>query len=184
MWPLDRSSSYFVREPRGISMKTSTLSSAAPRARGLASARAALLTTCVLPRVLRRRYDHRDLALWPRGSIPSGKVGRRAADDLLVDLGQLARDRDARVRRDRRDVREEVCDAERTFVEDRGAALIEQLRDLPPPRAALLLGEADDRELPRRQAGRDEGGGPGGRPRHRDHLGAGRDAGRHERPPG
>src|SRR5207302_11312606 len=92
MWPLDRSSSYFVREPRGISMKTSTLSSAAPRARRLGSARAALLTTCVLPRVLRRRHDHRDLALWPQGCIRSGKVGRRAAHDLLVVLAQPARD--------------------------------------------------------------------------------------------
>src|SRR5438270_3875878 len=177
MKPVERSSSYFVREPRGISTNTSTLSVEAARARRrVGSARAALLATFVLPRVLRRRRDDdRDLALRARGSITSGEVRRRAADDLFVDLRELARDHDPRRGAHRGGVRQQVAHAIRTLVEDDRPALREQPRDLASPRAALLPGEPDEGELAGREPRRDERRDRRGRPRHRDDVVAGGD---------
>src|SRR5258708_13197074 len=78
MWPLFLSSSYFAREPRGISTNTSTTS-------GFAFA------GMDPPRVgVRGRDDDGDLALRTLGSIPSGKVLRRAAHAGLCPLRELA----------------------------------------------------------------------------------------------
>src|SRR5712691_7120225 len=140
-------------------MKTSTLSLVAPRARRPGSARAALLATYVLPCLLRsRRDEHRDLALRARGSIPSGEVRRRPACDLLVDLRELACDRDTRLRIHGGEVGEEIRDPVRALVKDDRPALGEEVLDLATARAALLLRESDERELARRQPGRDERG--------------------------
>src|SRR5260221_11920182 len=103
MWPLFLSSSYFAREPRGISTNTSTTSGFA-------------FVGMRPPRVgVRGRDDDGDLALRTLGSIPSGKVLRRAAHECLVDLRELAGDDDARIGRDRGEILQEVAGAVRTL---------------------------------------------------------------------
>src|SRR5947209_3150558 len=103
MRPVFWSSSYFWREPRGISTRTSTLRSWLR------------LLTLPLPR-LGRRDDDRDLALWADGSIVRGEIGRRPSDDLLVQLRHLACDRDPCVGRDGREVCEQVRDPIRALI--------------------------------------------------------------------
>src|SRR5438128_8027784 len=146
MRPVFWSSSYFVREPRGISTRTSTLRSWLP------------LLTLALPCVLCRRHDHRDLAFRALGSIVPGKGRCRAADDLFVELRHLARHRDARVGRDRREVGEQVTHAIRALIDDERSATREELRELAAARAALLLRKAHEGELACRQPRRDERG--------------------------
>src|SRR5712691_2720531 len=165
MRPVFWSSTYFVREPRGISTRMSTLRSWLP------------LLTLALPWVLRRRHDHRDLAFRALGSIVRGKRRCRAADDLFVELRHLARHRDARVRSDRREVGQQITHAIRAFIDDERAATGEELGQLAPARAALLLGETDEREFARRQSRRDERGDSRRGPGHRDYLVPRRDRG-------
>src|SRR5258708_21219210 len=166
MWPVFWSSSYFAREPRGISTKTSTCLGFA-----LVGIRPPWAT-------VRRRDDDRDLPLRAIGSIPSSEVLRRSAHELLVDLRELARDHDARVRRDGREVLEEVGGAERALVHDDRPALGEERPERLPPLAALLREEPEERERPGREARRDERSdgrcGPGDR-RHGVAGGDGRD---------
>src|SRR2546426_3092580 len=158
MRPVFWSNSYFVREPRGISTRTSTLRSWLP------------LLTLALPWVVRRRHDHRDLAFRALGSIVRGKRRCRAADDLFVDFSHLARHRDARVGSDRREVGQQITHAIRAFVDDERAATSEELGQPRPGRAALLLGETDEGEFARRKSRRDERGDGRRGPRHRDDL--------------
>src|SRR5213593_1798038 len=163
MRPVFWSSSYFVREPRGISTRTSTLRSWLP------------LLTLALPCVLCRRHDHRDLAFRALGSIVPGKGRCRAADDLFVDLRHLARHRDGRVGRDRSEVGEQVTHAIRALIDDERSATREELGELAAARAALLLGEAHEGELACRQPRRDERGDGRRGPGHRDDFVPSRD---------
>src|SRR2546428_13320505 len=101
MRPVFLSSSYFDREPRGISTKTSTWSGVSFAGIGSPS----------VP--VGGRDDDRDLPLRALGSIPSGEVHRRATDEGLVDLRELARDHDARLRRQRGDIGEQIRGAVR-----------------------------------------------------------------------
>src|SRR2546428_3861687 len=158
MRPVFWSNSYFVREPRGISTRTSTLRSWLP------------LLTLALPWVVRRRHDHRDLAFRALGSIVRGKRRCRAADDLFVDFSHLARHRDARVGSDRREVGQQITHAIRAFVDDERAATSEELRELAAARAALLLGEAHEGELAGRESRCDERGDGRRGAGHRDDL--------------
>src|SRR5438552_11344107 len=140
MRPVFWSISYFVREPRGISTRTSTLRSWLP------------LLTHLLPRVLGRRHDHRDLAFRAPGSIVRGEFRRRPPDDLLVQLRHLARDCDPHIRRDRGKVGKQITNAEGTLVDDDGAPRTEELRELAAASSALLFSEAHKRELAGREA--------------------------------
>src|SRR5438552_17697056 len=108
MCPLFLSSSYFAREPRGISTKTSTTSGV-----GFAG--------MLSPRVaVRGRDDDGDLPLGTLGSIPSGEVLRRSAHEHLVHLCELARTDDARIGRDYRDVGVPIAGAKREFIHNNG----------------------------------------------------------------
>src|SRR5438552_14123790 len=156
MRPVFWSISYFVREPRGISTRTSTLRSWLP------------LLTHLLPRVLGRRHDHRDLAFRALGSIVRGEFGRRPADDLLMQLRHLPRHRDSRVRRDRGEVGEQIADAKWALVHDERAARAKKVRELATARAALLFRKSHEREFTRREARCDERGDRRRRPRHRN----------------
>src|SRR6266567_2092381 len=134
MWPLFLSSSYFAREPRGISTNTSTTSRVA-------------FAGMLPPRVgVRSGDDDGDLALRTLGSIPSGKVLRRSAHELLVHLRELAGDDDSRVRRDRGEVLEEIAGAIRALVQDDRPALGDERRERLAPRTALLRQEPEERE--------------------------------------
>src|SRR5438045_37054 len=134
MWPVFLSSSYFAREPRGISTKTSTWSDVALR--GMAS-------PCV---PVRRRDDHRDLPFGTLGSIPSRKVARRPAHERLVQLGELARDDDARIGREGRDIGEEVAGAIWALIHDDRPALGDEGAEERVTLSALLRKEAEERE--------------------------------------
>src|SRR5688572_6475160 len=144
MRPLFASYSYFAREPFGISTKTSTV-----RVVGRAFGG-------TLPPLQRGRDHERDLSLRALRSIPSGHLARRPAHDLLVHLRELARDGHACIGRHRRDVRERRGDAVRALVRDHRPPLREQRREPPTALAALFREEAEERELARREAGRDE----------------------------
>src|SRR2546428_14152573 len=110
MRPVFWSNSYFVREPRGISTRTSTLRSWLP------------LLTLALPWVVRRRHDHRDLAFRALGSIVRGKRRCRAADDLFVDFSHLPRHPAARVGGHRRGVGQRITHPRTACVDDNPAA--------------------------------------------------------------
>src|SRR5579859_6204182 len=144
MWPLFLSSSYFAREPRGISTKTSTWSGV-----GFAGIRSPSVT-------VGGRDDDRDLPLRALGSIPSGEVSRRSAHEGLVHLRELARDDDARVRRERGDVGEKVAGPVRALVDDDGPALRDETLEERAALTGLLRDEAEEGERARRQSGRDE----------------------------
>src|SRR5512143_839101 len=152
MRPVFLSSSYFVRDPFGISTNTSTLRRALP---GIAPPLpcAAAEDSEALGRA---SDDHRDLALRRLLSEARGQLGRGAADELFVQLRDLTSDDDAAPGRDRREVRQEVRKAVRALVEHDRAALGEQPFEHAPARPALLLDEAHEGELPGRQAGGDE----------------------------
>src|SRR5438445_4277439 len=110
-----------------------------------------VLLTHLLPRVLGRRHDHRDLAFRALGSIVRGEFGRRPADDLLMQLRHLTRDRDSRIRRDRGEVGEQIADAKWALVHDERAARAEKVRELATARATLLFRESHECELTRWQ---------------------------------
>src|SRR6266536_173712 len=145
MWPLAWSSSYFARDPRGISTKTSTESRPA----------AGIRSPCA---AARGRHDDRDLALWAIGSIPSRELGGRAAHERLVDLGQLARHDGPRVRRDRREIGEQITGPVRALVDDDGPLFREERPEDPLALDRLLRQEAEERERSRRQSRRDQRG--------------------------
>src|SRR5260221_3759248 len=146
MWPLFLSSSYFAREPRGISTNPSTTSGFAFAGMGP-------------PRVgVRGRDDDGDLALRTLGSIPSGKVLRRAAHEGLVHLRELAGDDDTRVGRDGGEILQEIAGAVRALVDDDGPALSDKRGERLASRPALLRQEAEERERAGRKARRDERG--------------------------
>src|SRR3954471_21794059 len=105
MRPVSLSSSYLAREPFGISTNTST-----PRRAGLPGIAppSRVDATEDKPRLGadahgagRRRDDDGDLALRCLFGEAWGELGGRAADDLLVQLRELAGNGDASLGRDR-----------------------------------------------------------------------------------
>src|SRR5438034_11699899 len=93
---------------------------------------------------LRGRDDDGDLPFRRGRSVACCELGSRAAHELLVELGELARDDDARRRRDGREILEQIGDAVPALVQDDRAAFAEQLLEHATARPALLLDEADE----------------------------------------
>jgi len=102
--------------------------------------------------------------------VAGGRGTERAAPDLLVDLGELARDGDGPVTAHRQEVAQCGGQPGRRLQDDGGALLGGECGEPGAPRRALARQEPLHAEPRRRQAAGDEGGEDRRRPRHHHDL--------------
>lgn len=102
------------------------------------------------------------------GTEPAYRLRKREAHDLLVQLGEFARDDDLALRAQHRcDIRQALGDPMRRFVEDERNRLGAQALERSPARGRAGRKEATEMETAFPEAGRAQGGDRGTRTRNR-----------------